>query len=304
MPQIIVTIDTEVSEFGGMYTNSAFETHIEGKVSGQEVGYRFIIGLLNKYGIRGEFFIDIYSYKKFGEPLFNRLSNEIHRGGHNVQLHTHPSLAFDSERPFLHQYTLNEQIEIVKFGMEKLRQWIGSYPLAHRAGLYGIDRNTFGALSHAGVRVDCSYYYRHQNCKFQCDAINEPFELDGIIELPVTVYKKVSLCRNPIGIARRLIEGKPFSKDVFLNEKYQKLDIAEGASLNEIKKVIKRRRKDSVVVLFLHSSSFLKKKINFRERRYESIIVDKELINIFEELLNWISTRSECKVKTIDTVDL
>jgi len=35
--QIVVTIDTEVSEFGGLYGSSPFETHIEGKVNGQEV---------------------------------------------------------------------------------------------------------------------------------------------------------------------------------------------------------------------------------------------------------------------------
>lgn len=46
----------------------------------------------------------------------------------------------------MYLYSLNKQTEIIKDGKELVKEWTGEYPIAHRAGAYGINENTFMAL--------------------------------------------------------------------------------------------------------------------------------------------------------------
>jgi len=287
MAQILITIDTEIGELG-KYRPDAFETFIEGKVDGKEVGYKFIMDILDKYNAKGEFFVDVYPYKQIGEDKFANLCKNIVKKGHNVQLHTHPSMAFDRERIHMHQYSLKEQIEILELGKEKIKAWIGKYPIAHRAGGYGINEDTFKALSQVGILHDSSYFYGHGNCKFQCDVKNKPFRVGGIVEIPITVFKRV--------VNYELLGVKFFNRKSF-----QKLDMKYGASVDEIKEVIRRSGEDSVIVLFLHSFNFLRIEYDFRKNKYSYIGIDEVNIEGFDRLVSWIS---EQHMKYIDIEDI
>lgn len=243
MPQILVTIDTEVGELG-KDVPSAFEVFIEGKVHNREVGYRFIMTILDNYGAKGEFFVDIYPYKEIGEHKFASLCENIVKREHYVQLHTHPSTVFDKKRIFIHQYSLEEQIEILSVGEEKIKEWIGKYPIAHRAGGYGINGDTFKALEKVGINYDSSYFYGNKNCKFQSNIKNRPFKVGSIMEIPITVFKKV-------------VNYKLFGIDIYHSEYFNKLDIRYGITIDEIIEVINKSTEDDIIVLFLHSFSFL-----------------------------------------------
>lgn len=274
MLQILITIDTEIGELG-KYRPDAFETFIEGKINNKEVGYKFIMDILDKYGVKGEFFVDVYPYKQIGEEKFATLCRNIVQRGHNVQLHTHPSIDFDEKRIYMHQYSLKEQVEILKIG-EKIKDWTGKYPIAHRAGGYGINIDTFKALDQIGIYYDSSYFYGNKNCEFHHDIKNKLFKIGNITEIPITVFKKiVSYDFLGINISRR--------------EYFQKLDIRYGATIDEIKKVIRDNGKDSIIVLFLHSFNFLKLPYNFTKRKYGKISIDEEMIKKFENLFKWIS---------------
>ena len=74
--------------------------------------------------------------------------------------------------------------------------------------------------------------------------------------------------------------------------------------MNDIRIVVNEQEGDSIIVLFLHSFSFLKKTINFKKKTYESISVNDDLLRRFEELLNWISRQSKCVFRTIDTLSV
>ena len=187
MPQILFTIDTEIGELT-KNEKGAFEIFIEGKIGTKKFGYELIMDLLEKYQAKGEFFVDIYPWRKIGEKKFANLCQKIIKRGHKINLHTHPSKMFDSKRTFMHQYSQKEQIEILKLGKKKIKQWTGKYPLAHRARGYGINQDTFKALKKVNIKYDCSYFYQNKNCHLQTEIVNRPFIHHDILEIPVTVF--------------------------------------------------------------------------------------------------------------------
>lgn len=280
MPQILITIDTEIGELTEDRPD-AFEIFIEGKVGGKEVGYKFIMDILDKYNIKGEFFTDVYPYKIMGEEKFAKLCQNIFQRGHGVQLHTHPSTAFDTSRKYMYQYSLSEQLDILKLGREKIKEWAGKYPVAHRAGGYGANTDTFEALKQTGMRYDSSYLYGNENCKLKNDFKNKIFEINGILEVPVTVFFKI-------------INYKFLGINISSKKYFQKLDIRYGAELEEIKKVISQSAKNNILVLFLHSFNFLSLPYNFNTKKYGKISIDKDIIDNFQELLDWITKQKEC----------
>lgn len=290
MAQILVTIDTEIGELGKNRTD-AFEVFIEGKIDHREVGYKFIMDILEKYSIKGEFFVDIYPYKKIGEDKFTTLCQNIIQRGHNIQLHTHPSTGFDEKRIYMYQYSLEEQIEILQLGKQKIKEWTGKNPIAHRAGGYGINENTFKALERVGIQYDSSYFYGNENCKLQCDVKNKPFKVSNVTEIPITVFEK-TLNYNLFGI------------NISRRECFQKLDVRYGVTVDEIKKVVNNSSKNSIIMLFLHSFNFLHLPYNFRKRKYGKISIDKEMIKQFEDLLSWISLQKKYDFVTFDKLKI
>ena len=72
------------------------------------------------------------------------------------------------------QYSVDEQTEIVNFGKQKIKEWIGIDALAHRAGGYGADDNTMQALKFNDIFIDSSFFYKNENCKINYDYISHP----------------------------------------------------------------------------------------------------------------------------------
>jgi hypothetical protein len=290
MLQILITIDTEIGELG-KYRPNAFETFIEGKVDDKEVGYRSIMDILDKYNAKGEFFVDIYPYKQIGEDKFALLCQNITKRGHNVQLHTHPSMAFDKNRIYMHQYSLKEQIEILGLGKRKIKEWISKYPVAHRAGGYGINEDTFRALENIGIYYDSSYFYGNDNCKVYYDIKNVPFKVGNITEIPITVFKRIT-------------NRSFFSINIYQREYFQKHDIRYGATEDEIKELISKSDNDINIILFFHSFNFLKLPYNFRTKRYGKISINKKMMEKFENIIKWISLQNNCSFTTIDKLKI
>lgn len=121
MKQILITCDTEVGELHAGKTD-AFEIFIKGETGGMEVGVRLINDLASKYGAAVEHFVDVYPYERYGEHKFEQICRDIIWDGHGVNLHTHPSGKYDKNRKFMRQYSLDEQIEIINFGKQKIKE--------------------------------------------------------------------------------------------------------------------------------------------------------------------------------------
>lgn len=268
--KIIITIDTEVGEKAKL-DKEGFEKFILGKIGNEYYGIQKIVEILDDYKFKGEFFVDVYESKRFGEDRFEELCKCLYKKGHGVQLHTHPSYAFDKNRINMFEYALEEQIDIISYGKELIKKWIGKYPIAHRAGNYGANNDTLSALVNNKIEIDSSYYHSHNNCKIQIDTINDITVKEGLIEVPITVIKK------GVGVG-------DFSIPIM--QKSLKLDI-NWLSIKELKRSIEKIDSDYIII-FLHSSSFI--------HRDESLTKIKEAnktdLKKFNDLLSFFKNNS------------
>jgi len=237
--KIIITIDTEVGE-KAKHVKDGFEKFILGKIGSYYYGVPKIVEILDRFGFKAEFFVDVYEYKFFGEEKYKNLCSFLHEKGHGVQLHTHPSYAYDPNRINMYEYSLEEQSKIISKGKKLIEKWIGKSPIAHRAGNYGADNNTLIALKENDIKIDSSFFYKHKNCKIQLSTINDSVFYNGILEVPVTVIKKYPK-----------VLGIPIS----LMANWVKLDI-NWLSYQELKEGL-QKIKSECIVFFLHSSSFI-----------------------------------------------
>ena len=187
MKQILITCDTEVGELHANRAD-AFEIFIKGEIGGgTEVGVKLINDLANEYGGVAEHFVDVYPSERYGEDKFKRLCRQIVKSGHGVNLHTHPSGKYDKNRKFMRQYSLDEQIEIINFGKQKIKEWIGTDVIAHRAGGYGANDDTLRALRINDIFIDSSFFYKNINCAINYDYVNKTSKKCGVLQLPVSV---------------------------------------------------------------------------------------------------------------------
>jgi len=123
------------------------------------------------------------------------ICREISRRGHDVALHTHPAPLFDQSRPCIGDYSLSEQVEIIKTGRDLIQDFVGEKPTAHRAGDWGANLDTLRALHQNGMSVDSSLYYRHPLNRFNDSKlpVNQVFECEGITEIGPSVYHAHSM---------------------------------------------------------------------------------------------------------------
>lgn len=286
MKQILITCDTEVGELHADRAD-AFEIFIKGEIEDKEVGVKFINTLSSEYGAIVEHFVDVYPYERYGEHKFEQLCGDIIHSGHGVNLHTHPSGRYDKNRKFMWQYSVDEQTDIVNFGKQKIKEWIGIDALAHRAGGYGADDNTMQALKFNDIFIDSSFFYKNENCKINYDYINKSSKKNGVLQLPVSVYEK----QKRYGFTKT-------------KSSFQKFDFRYGSSVDEILKAIDMMPENCIIVLFLHSFNFLNLKYNFKDKKYVKININYKLIGEYKRLLTGITNKAECKFASIENLDM
>ena len=279
MKQILITIDTEVGELGRTRADG-FETFVEGIVDGQAYGYKKIIEMLDAHKASGEFFVDVYPTKQFGEERFATLCQTITKAGHGVQLHTHPITAFDEKRRYLKDYTLAEQEEIIALGMERIQKWTGVSAVAHRAGGYGANADSITALEKAGIIYDSSYHAENTHCELPAVAKNIPYKIGTLWEIPVTGYIQENTYH---------LLGIPLLKRTH----FQKLDFRYGSTATEIQEAIRQAPDNSTQVIFLHSFNFLELLYNLKTEQFQPIRPLPNLIEEFSKLLTWLAEQPD-----------
>ncbi len=267
-PKIIITIDAETGEKASKLQNG-FDNFFLGKFNGKEYGVIYIAKLLNEFNIRADFFCNVYEKNKVGEKPIAQIIHKLSELNQSVQLHTHPGFAYDPNRRNLHEYNLEEQIEIINDGAKFIEKGIGEYPNSHRAGMYSADNNTLKALAINNILIDSSFLPDNKNCQLQNLKINEIQSLDKIKEVPITVIKNID------GYKSIPFPKKCWSKiDVNLFHPY-----FIYYAINHILK------KEKYIILFLHSASFIirNKKNAVTGINYKLIIAFNKLITKLQE---------------------
>lgn len=233
--KILLTIDTE-----GPRGSDPVRYQIWGDIGGGKLwGIPRIIEVLDKYDIKGLFFVDIAEAWHFGDEKISEVINYIINRGHDVGVHIHPHHMPNENRQFLWEYSKEEQKDIITKCTNKYIEFTGKSPKSFRAGKYGANRDTLDILSELGYMYDFSEFYSQKWCKINPEiAYILPQRYKGLVEFPVSIYKSLEIP----GIYRR----------------FDKLEIT--LSVSELKYVLNKYLKtdnDEVLTLFLHSFSFL-----------------------------------------------
>ena len=151
----IFTVDVE-----GHVGNDPIRHLIYGETSdGKEYGIDMIMDLLDRNGIRGLFFVDIAEAWDYGEEGVCSVLRHIKDRGHDVGVHIHPDHMADKRRSFLHEYSYDEQYDIIRKCTDFYEDVLKERPEAFRAGKYGANRDTLDILARLGYAADFSQFY-------------------------------------------------------------------------------------------------------------------------------------------------
>jgi len=270
---IIITIDTESLAQGGL----PIEKDIYGEVGREPYGVEKIMDMCDARGFKSTFFVDVVEHHLFGKTALERLCRRIDERRHDVQLHIHPNLVPGQRHKFMSHYDVCTQTAMIREGKQLIEKWIGKSPVAFRAGCYGANLATIQALKNNGLKIDSSYFTFHRNCDLSRQLNNRyqnvVFDIDGVTEIPVTVYKLF---------------------DNFLSVDYSKIDI-NACTMEELSFAIdKLVGRVDVLILFLHSFSFFKWDIREKCVRPNGYSIAK-----FEHILDCLSQRRDADVVTM-----
>lgn len=286
LPMVIITVDVESKQYADAQSPMPEQVNA---VCNDNIpcGLQKMVDLLKEKGYPATFFFNVYEYKKYGEKPIMEIAKWFDRSGHDVQLHTHPQWAYDPNRNLTNQYTLDEQIVIIREGKELLEKWLGKPIVAHRAGAYGADENTLKALIKNDIFYDSSLFIGSPNSKVTAlDLKKNVLSMYGsLYEFPVTVYKKNEITSFAGG------KLSPVTR-------IRKYDVNWLADGNEAKNAMKEAidAKIDFIILFLHSFSFIKDYGRDGEKT-----ADIQAIKRFDELLNIIE-REKLKVLTFQDI--
>lgn len=234
MKKIILTIDTE-----GPRGSDPVLHQIWGKIGNKYYGISKIIEICDKYGIKGLFFVDIPEIWDMGYDKIKEVITYIREKGHDVGVHIHPHHMPNETRHFLFDYSRDEQFEIISECTKKYFEITGEYPKSFRAGKYGANRETLDILNELGYMYDFSEFYSQKWCGINPEiAYILPVKYKNLIEFPVTIFMSFSL--------------------PYLYQRYDKLEATnDPAETLHILDQYSKTKNDELIVLFLHSFSFL-----------------------------------------------
>lgn len=270
---IWITIDTESTNYWPLLEQ------IDTNIDGVSCGISRMMDICDKYDVKATFFLNVYEYKVYGEAEIKKIARYIQKRGHDVQLHTHPEWTYDKERASLWEYSLQDQIKIIRDGKSLIEKWIGTSVLAHRAGGYLADNNTIKALAVNNIFIDSSFFFNSNNCKISYSIlnVNSIRKIDEVWEIPVTLFTRQETPNlNILGLSPVV--------------RYRKIDI-DWADYESLKSSIIQANNNGikVITLFLHSFSFLEDK----ERKPAVKDIEK-----FDNILSFITDHPNLQVVT------
>lgn len=206
MLDVFFTIDVEVWCDGWHNIDEkfpdAFRRYIYGPTPKGDFGLPYQLDVLTQHGLTGVCFIEPLFSTRFGAQPLAEIVGLVRERGHEAQLHMHTEWVDESRVPLLENvqakrqhlryFSKEEQTVLIATGIRLLEQAGARGINAFRAGSFGFNRDTMGALAANEIVFDSSY----NACMFGPDsgvlpgvAVVEPIECDGVYEYPMTVFK-------------------------------------------------------------------------------------------------------------------
>lgn len=167
---VYLTFDVEIWCGGWGNLDSAFpasfERYVYGRSPDGDYALPKTLEILNRYGLKGVFFVEPLFAGRFGAEHLRTIVSLIRSAGQEVQLHIHPEWTDEirppiignvsEKRQHLTYYTHDEQTSLIAFA-KALLEGVDSGPIsAFRAGSFAANRDTFLALAQCGILYDSS----------------------------------------------------------------------------------------------------------------------------------------------------
>jgi peptidoglycan/xylan/chitin deacetylase (PgdA/CDA1 family) len=161
---VFFTVDTEFAwrhHAAGLDVETIYARSLE--PAGVGLGYQ--LDQLARHGLKACFFVDPMPALVFGLAPVQRMVETVLAAGQEVQLHLHPNWtgahagdrAASYGRFQMHEYTLAEQVALLRGATELLVAAGAPQPIAFRAGGYAANENTLRALAELGFVYDSSH---------------------------------------------------------------------------------------------------------------------------------------------------
>lgn len=287
---VLITVDAEGpspnAKRSPHYGRFLLPDQLDAEAKEVKFGISKMMDIADKYNFKISFFLDVTEEKIFGEKVMQKIASFILAKGHDIQLHIDSLYLIDPQRPYLNQYSLEEQKAIVLEECNALKRWTGKWPIAHRAGAYAANPDTLISLKDANIPVDSSFFYRYPKCDLQgiYSMKNAISNAQGIMQLPVTVFE-VSESANLFGI-----KFKPVKR-------FKKIDI-NSCTLNEMKIVMEQMADNrmDMAILFMHSWSFVK----LWKSGTEDSSINHDNIDKFDIILRFIKDHPKLTVLSVE----
>lgn len=168
--KIFLTIDVEC--YSGDY---------ESEVWAHGLGLPFILDSLSRHRLHATFFVEGLGIRRWGREPTERICKAIREGGHEVQLHLHPSIAkawgLVDRYDRLWAYDLATQIDLLRQAKEGLNACVDAPITAFRAGDLAANADTLVAMSANGIHLGSN---RDRDSKGSIEShLNDLFPVDG-----------------------------------------------------------------------------------------------------------------------------
>ncbi len=161
---------------------------------GERNGIDLQMDLLESFGMRCCFFVDILMESQFGDGALAPVVERILERGHEVQLHLHPTHIAHSGDPALSRLgraLVEDDPDLFRRALEiavkRFTERVGEPPLAFRAGSYHLCDAFLAVLPEFGIRIDSSLNPR-KNCRTSewMRSRTQPFWVGDLLEVPVS----------------------------------------------------------------------------------------------------------------------
>jgi hypothetical protein len=152
--------------------------------------------LLEHFGFRGSFFVDVLMEFEHGQHALERTVEAIVARGHEVELHVHPEHLWSSPEPRVERlvkdlsggraaYDQDVFRRLMELSVDLFERRVGRPPVAHRAGAYRIADTQFPVLEEFGIRIDSSVqpYFNSQVSDWMRTR-TQPFRIGNVLEIP------------------------------------------------------------------------------------------------------------------------
>lgn len=199
---LVFTVDTECSVL--RQSNPAPDRVVDELIfgdfgdGGRPAGIGLHMDLLERFGFRGCFFVDVLMEFEYGQAALERTVEAILSRGHEVELHVHPEHLQGSSDPRvehagdgLHGGRVWEDRDLfrrlLELSVELFERRVGRPPIAYRAGAYRVYDAQLAVLAEFGIRIDSSIQpYFNSRVSDWMRMRTQPFRVGPVLEVPPT----------------------------------------------------------------------------------------------------------------------